>query len=77
MRKASRKLTKAVALLTTDSSAAEWHRSRILAKRARYAAEATAPVLGKRAYRWGEALAGATDLLGDLHDSSVAQQTLR
>src|SRR5665648_62565 len=77
VRKASRKLAKAVERLSADSSAAEWHRARILAKRARYAADATAPVLGKRARRWGEALVGVTDLLGDLHDSSVAQQTLR
>lgn len=77
VRKASRRLTEAVMVLEPDSAPAQWHRARILAKRARYAAEATAPALGEAAERQGEALERVTDLLGDLHDSAVARRTLR
>ena len=77
VRKASRRLAAFVDGLEAGSPAAQWHQARILAKRARYAAEATAPVLGTRARRWGEALARVTDVLGDLHDSSVARQMVR
>ncbi|WP_024287411.1 CYTH and CHAD domain-containing protein [Cellulomonas sp. KRMCY2] len=77
VRAASRRLTAFVDRLEPDSPAAQWHRARILAKRARYAADAVAPILGTRARRWGEGLARVTDVLGDLHDASVAQQMMR
>ncbi|OZB89508.1 MAG: hypothetical protein B7X41_02455 [Microbacterium sp. 14-71-5] len=54
-----------------------WHRARILAKRARYGAQATAPSLGERARRCAEELSGVTDLLGELHDGVVATQVLQ
>lgn len=54
-----------------------WHRARILAKRARYAAQATAPSLGGRARRCAEELSAVTDLLGELHDGVVATQVLQ
>lgn len=54
-----------------------WHRARILAKRARYGAQATAPSLGERARRCAEELSGVTDLLGELHDGVVAAQVLQ
>lgn len=77
VRKASRRLIDAVTLLEPDSPPAQWHQARILAKRARYVAEATAPALGAAAERQGEALERVTDLLGDLHDAAVARRTLR
>lgn len=75
--RASRRLARAVKGLEPDGPAAEWHRARILAKRARYAAEATAEVLGSAAEGQAEALEKVTDLLGDLHDAAVARRTLR
>lgn len=77
VRKASRRLIDAVTVLEADSPPAQWHRARILAKRARYVAEATAPALGAAAEHQGEALERVTDLLGDLHDAAVARRTLR
>ena len=74
---ASRRLIRAVEQLTVGSPPAGWHRARILAKRARYAAEATAPVLGEPVHRRGAALERVTELLGDLHDAVVARQMLR
>ena len=61
----------------TDPQERAWHRSRILAKRARYAAQAAAPTLGRQARRWAEEMARLTDLLGELHDGVVAGQLLR
>ncbi len=52
------------------------HEVRILAKRARYAAEAVAPVEGKRATRFAKALATIQDVLGEHQDAVVAQQWL-
>lgn len=75
--KAWRRLRSAVKDLELESSAEDWHRARILAKRARYAAESVAPVLGAATKRRGDALKRVTDLLGDLHDAAVAQVRLR
>jgi CHAD domain-containing protein len=52
------------------------HRIRIRAKRVRYAAEAVAPVLGKRAARFAAAAADLQDTLGELQDASVAHAWL-
>jgi len=75
--RAWRRLAKAVDALDLAGPAEDWHRARILAKRARYAAESVAPVLGPEAKRLGDALKRVTDLLGDHHDAWVAQQRLR
>lgn len=75
--KAWTRLGQVVAGLTLDGPAEEWHRARIFAKRARYAAEAVAPVLGEAAKRRGASLERVTDLLGDHHDAFVARQMLR
>jgi CHAD domain-containing protein len=74
---AVRALVRAVRRLSSSSPPPEWHRVRVLAKRARYAAEAVAPVLGKSARRQGAALEQVTELLGDWHDCVVAGETLR
>jgi CHAD domain-containing protein len=53
------------------------HQVRILAKRLRYAAEATGPYLGKRARRLAAAAKGLQSVLGDLNDAANASRTLR
>lgn len=53
------------------------HQVRIRAKRARYAAEAAASVLGKPASRLAKAVTRVQALLGDLQDAVVAEAWLR
>lgn len=65
-----------VRALEIDSPSAEWHHARILAKRARYAMNALAPLEGKSVKRLAHALSIATELLGIHQDAHVAQQTL-
>jgi CHAD domain-containing protein len=48
-----------------------------LAKRCRYAAEMTIPVIGRRAARFAAALADLQTVLGDHHDAIVAEGWLR
>jgi CHAD domain-containing protein len=52
------------------------HRIRIWAKRVRYAAEAIAPVVGKKARRFAAAAADLQDTLGELQDATVAHAWL-
>jgi len=61
--------------LRVDGAAEQWHRVRVLAKRARYAAEAIAPVL-PRARRTAARLATLTDLLGQVQDAAVGRALL-
>lgn len=72
-----RRLAKDVRRLAEDSPSEPWHEARIAAKRARYAAEAVAPVLGSDFERLGGALAQVTDILGTHQDAHVAQRALR
>ena len=72
-----RKLRKAVKALPVDPPDADLHRIRILAKRARYAAEAAAPLVGKKASAFASALAGVQTVLGDHQDAVVAEAWLR
>jgi CHAD domain-containing protein len=53
----------------------DWHQIRIRAKRARYAVEAVAPVLGWTARRLGACLGRVQDLLGEHQDAAVAAAT--
>jgi CHAD domain-containing protein len=55
----------------------ELHRIRILAKRARYAAEAVAPVAGEAAQAFARAAAKVQTVLGEHQDSVTAQAWLR
>ncbi len=52
------------------------HRIRIRAKRVRYAAEAVAPMVGKKAVRFAGAAAALQDTLGNLQDAAVAHAWL-
>jgi len=75
--KAWKKLKKEVDLLRLDGPSDDWHEARIRAKKARYAAEAVAPVMGDHVKRFAKALAGVTEVLGEHQDAWVAQQTLK
>jgi len=55
----------------------ELHLVRIRAKRARYAAEALAPVFGKPAHAFAEAAIALQDILGEHQDAVVARTWLR
>ena len=77
---ARRKLEKAGRGVGEDSPDEQLHRVRVLAKRARYAAEAVAPSLGRnsrrRWQRFARRAAGLQDVLGELQDSVVAAETI-
>ncbi len=72
-----RRLAGAVAALPPDPSDAALHRIRILAKRCRYAAEAVAPLVGPPAARFAATVADVQTVLGDHHDTVVAEAWLR
>jgi CHAD domain-containing protein len=55
----------------------ELHRMRIAAKRLRYAAEASVPVIGKPAKRTAVAAENVQTVLGEFHDSVAAVQWLQ
>jgi CHAD domain-containing protein len=63
--------------LPSEASDPELHRIRILAKRARYAAEAAEPVGGKRAAAFARLATRLQDVLGEHQDSINAQTWLR
>ncbi|MGH9224324.1 MAG: CHAD domain-containing protein [Acidimicrobiales bacterium] len=72
-----RKLRKAVKVLPPKPPDDDLHAVRILAKRARYAAEAVVPAAGKPARQFAAAIAGVQGVLGDHQDAIVAEEWLR
>jgi CHAD domain-containing protein len=76
-RKDQNRLRKSIDRLPEPAGHAELHGIRILAKRARYAAEASAPIVGKVASRFADAAAALQDVLGDHQDSVTTQGWLR
>jgi len=72
-----RRLRSAVRQLPEQPTDPELHRIRILAKRARYAAEAVAPVVGPGALAFAKAAAKLQTILGEHQDSVTAQAWLR
>ncbi len=72
-----RKLRDDVHDLADDPPDEDLHAVRIRAKRARYAAEAVAPAVGKDAKRFAAAVEGVQEVLGDHQDAVVAGQWLR
>ena len=72
-----RQLRNAVRQLPENPADPELHRIRILAKRARYAAEAVAPVIGEAADEFAKAAARLQTILGEHQDSVTAQAWLR
>jgi CHAD domain-containing protein len=71
------KLRRDARRLSSDSPDEELHAVRIRAKRCRYAAEAVAPVMGRRATRFAEAVAAVQSVLGEHQDAVVAAAWLR
>jgi CHAD domain-containing protein len=72
VRKRWRDLDRAARDLGPKPEVAALHEVRILAKRARYAAEAVAPAFAPDARRFAKAMGGIQDLLGELNDAAVA-----
>lgn len=72
-----KKLRRAARKLGPKASADQVHRVRILAKRARYAAELAEPVVGKRARRFVEAAKRFQDVVGSHQDAVVAADRIR
>lgn len=77
VRRPWRQLRRQASELESSVEDAELHQLRIRAKRCRYAAEAVAPVVGRRATAFARALAGLQEVLGELHDAVVASDWLR
>jgi CHAD domain-containing protein len=72
-----RRLAQTASSLGRQPSDAELHAVRIRTKRARYAAEALAPVAGKAARRFADRAAELQDVLGEHQDAVVAEAWLR
>lgn len=68
-----KKLVRLVGRLGDNPSDEELHTVRIASKRARYASEAVAPVAGRPAARFAEAVAELQTSLGDYNDTVVAR----
>jgi CHAD domain-containing protein len=71
------RLAKDVRGLVFTAPSTEWHEVRILAKKARYTADAAALISGRSMRTFAQHLATVTDILGDMHDAHVAQMFLR
>jgi CHAD domain-containing protein len=72
-----RRVVDAVSVLGDDPADAQLHEVRILAKRSRYAAEATAPLLGPPMARFANAVSELQTVLGDHQDTVVAELWLQ
>jgi CHAD domain-containing protein len=55
----------------------EWHATRITAKKARYAAEAAAPVFGDEAAAFAKQLSRVTEVLGEHQDAAIAIERIK
>lgn len=77
VRRPWRALRRAVQALPENPPDPALHRLRILAKRARYAAEAAAPVVGTPATLFAKRAAGLQTVLGEHQDSVVARAWIR
>ncbi len=83
VRKAWKRLAKRAKAVLDDESVLpagapdeEWHQARIAAKRARYAGEAVAPVLGAEAKAFAEQMERVTEILGEHQDAADAGGTI-
>jgi CHAD domain-containing protein len=66
------RLARAVAELTSESPSEAWHEARLHAKRARYAADAVVPILGRRFEDLAIALEQVTESLGEHQDACMS-----
>ena len=71
-----RSLRRRVGTLDDSPADEDLHSVRIRVKRCRYAAEAVAPALGKRAFAFAAAAAALQDVLGDHNDAVAAEAWL-
>lgn len=71
-----RRLQRAVKALPAQPTASELHAVRMLTKRARYAADAVTPAIGKKAAKYAKAAGAIQAELGDLNDTAVAGRWL-
>jgi len=71
------RLARTVRSLPEEPTDVALHEIRIKAKRARYAAEAVEPAIGKPARTFARALVALQDVLGDHQDAVVASEWLR
>jgi len=76
VRRAARRLRRALAVPGAEDRDTAIHEARKAAKRARYAAEAAVPALGGTARRQAAQAKELQQLLGDHHDSVVARAVL-
>jgi CHAD domain-containing protein len=80
VRRSWKKLRRKGRALDPASSDEDFHRVRVLAKRARYGAEAVAPALGRKKGKAARAFADRAsdvqDVLGELQDAVVARETI-
>jgi CHAD domain-containing protein len=72
-----RRLASCIGDLELEGPSFTWHAARIKAKRARYSADAVAPIFGKDMKRYADRLSDVTELLGDHQDAHIAQVILR
>ncbi|MHA6794539.1 CYTH and CHAD domain-containing protein [Pseudonocardia bannensis] len=77
LRRAERALREAAVQPPGEERDTALHTLRKAAKRLRYAAEASVPVVGKRASRFVDEVKGVQELLGERQDSAVARSVLR
>ena len=77
VRRPWKRLRSAVRQLPRKPTDEQLHEIRIRTKQARYAAEASSGVVGKRARRLASALASLQSVLGELQDGAVAEDWLR
>ena len=77
LRRPWRRLRKQVRALDDPPADEALHEVRIGAKRVRYAADAVAPVLGRRTARFARAAAELQEILGEHHDAVVTGRLLR
>lgn len=72
-----RRLRKYVSSLTETPTNEELHRVRVLAKRVRYAVEASIPAAGEAAARCAERIIVLQTVLGEHHDAAVTREWLQ
>lgn len=77
LRKAAKRVSKAITGATKTSSPSELHHVRIVVRNGRYVAEACALVVGKPAHRMSKRLERMQEALGAISDNTLIQDRLR
>ena len=77
LRKAAKRVCKAVSDASKTSTPSELHNARIVVRNGRYVAEACALVVGKPAMRMARRLERMQEALGEISDGTLIQERLR